>query len=211
MNITNEIKKHVRAGGTTITELVESLDVDTIEAEEAARLTLHIIDPPIINGINLREHPNPHQRTRYTKVLDNGGKICVLRLDGRNSMIFTETATGNLGTTTDDFESQRRLQIKEMIIGRSLKELGTLMDDTPRKRGKYLRPKALTPEDFWAQLDEKERLLVDVSSDADVLSFVEYINNLSKVKLTTKKVKNGLDLLFAKNIITRATRDNLQN
>jgi len=70
-----------------VSEIARSLDIRAITLEQARRVKIERWMGEKIAGIDLYNHPNPHLRTQYRRVIDAGGVIYKIYIDGRLTVL----------------------------------------------------------------------------------------------------------------------------
>ncbi len=201
------LKKNFKCSDATMDTLLAGVDIPTIEAEEDAKMELRVIDPPIINGVTLTEHPNAIQRRKYKDILDNGGVVCGLYENDMLILLMPKPNATTIGTTVDDFAENKGAFVKNKVVGR----LAAAIDDSfepaakGRKGMKLKRPKTLTPDDFWAQLMPQELTAVQASTVQAVEDFVELINGKTTVALKSTPIQDGITTLNVNGLLSPRT------
>ena len=165
------IKRAYAASDATLLSKIDALDLDSIEQEVDNEFTVRVIDPPIVKGVDLRNHPVEKQREFYKRALENGGTIKgVFDADGN----LLHLASLGSSTPTDV-----RKAVKLRKVSNKIKDL--IKDDFEEgERGRPARPKQMTPDDFWAQFPEGvlSKIMESISLKVDI--FVSYGNGTVK-------------------------------
>ncbi len=204
------LRNDIRCSEATLDTELAQVDIASIESITDNRITLREVSPSNINGIDVRNHPNGFQRKRFNAILDGGGILGGV-FDNSKLIQLCTTVGGKPATALEEFEPERghfktghvTNAIHEIIKGNFEKRNKSNVD-----RGN-LRPKVLSPADFWAQLSPNELIVLHDSEDPDVLSFIFDVNDMNIVPLKSAPVKNGVNLLFVNNIISSKTRSEL--
>ncbi|NIT54923.1 MAG: hypothetical protein GWN00_01345 [Aliifodinibius sp.] len=198
-----DIKKHFAASEATIEAALSEVDIPSIQTEEDSKVTIELLgDPPVVNGVNLLEHPNKYQRKKYQNVINSGGRIALTRINTKRHGIITQTALGKYGKTIQDFEGQRRNTVHAHVVRRVIQEMEPKF--TRGRRG-LLKAKKLTPEDFWALFEDRELRLIKTGLDATVQSFINRVDGSVSVNLQTKTMAKDLRFLLTNNYISEDT------
>lgn len=77
------LKRRYDCSEEQLDKLLAEIDTKKIEGKQTGRVEIRIIDPPIINNIDVRNHPNKAQRELYTRQLKSGGKLSGIYVDGK--------------------------------------------------------------------------------------------------------------------------------
>ena len=79
----DKLKKRYDCEEEQLDALLAGIDIPAIEAVLKSRVEVKIIDPPVINKIDVREHPNKAQRKLYARQLKSGGMLAGIYVDGK--------------------------------------------------------------------------------------------------------------------------------
>lgn len=79
----DKLKKRYDCSEEQLDRLLADIDTKRIESEQASRVEIKIIWPAVINGIDVRKHPNKAQRELYIRQLRSGGMLAGVYVDGK--------------------------------------------------------------------------------------------------------------------------------
>lgn len=189
------LKRMYAASDATLLTKIDELDLAELEDLAESEFTVKVIDPPIVNGVDLREHPVPAQRKYYNKMLRNGGTIKGV-YDNEGTLLHL----ASIGRSTSA-DVRKSLKLRRVT-----KKIADAIDDDfepTGERGKHgrARPKQMTPDDFWGQFQEKVLDTILGLEDPEAIAFVDYVNAQAVVDLKDKTIKKGLQWLKKKKII----------
>ena len=197
------LKEGIKASDATMQNMLNAVPIATFEQEEDSTVELRVIDPPIVNGIHLAEHPNPMQRAKFKSILNSGGIICGLYKNGKMELLCPLTMSGRIGRTLEDFEEDRADLVTRKVAHKIRNELDKGLKHI--RNGRVKRPHTLTPDDFWAQFNPSELAVINLSEITSVVDFVAHVNGLTTVPLQSNPIKNGINMLYANEVISSRT------
>lgn len=204
------LKGKYLASESTLNELIDTLPVDVYESEEKDLFDMRVVDPPVINGVTLREHPNKVQRMKFNRILDGGGVICgIYNADNKIIQIVTHKENGAIGRSLDDFIEEKNALIKVKVAARIGKGLDTNFEHHG-VRGQKKRLKNMKPEDFWTLFSALEYNVITNSEVPDIVEAVQDINDMNNVNLSTGKMKSHISLFYVNKFLSRNTFDTLK-
>jgi len=197
------LERKFKCSKETLDTLIAGVDTATLQAEENSALTHRKIDPPVINGITLTEHPNAIQREKYRKIYNNGGCIVGVYVGGKMQSIVT-TVNGVIGKKVQDFENVRLANVHRNVANR----IGNAIDsefESTGKNDRAKRPKNMSPADFWVQFSDKEVTAINLSLTPAVVTFVELVNGKNIVPLKSTPIQAGITMLHLNELLSDAT------
>ena len=204
-----QLKRNIKASDATIQKMIDSAPIGEFEALENAAIEIRVIDPPVINGITLTEHPNAYQREKYRKIL-NGGVVCGLFVNGEMKLLLpTPHGSSIIGKKAEDFVKDKEALVTHKVSEKILKHIEADVERIDPLNERKLRPRVLKPDDFWAQFTDNENIAIKASTDSGVVAFVEDINSKPIVPLKAQPTKDGTTLLFVNNLISQRTYSEL--
>ena len=108
--------------GVTLADIkaaLATIDLPALKTQALARFKAGIWEEgDLVNGINLREHPNPEERERIVKNLDAGGNIYFIYVDGGLVyMQWHKRAQGIAPILTPELTEEVNGHIRELASG----------------------------------------------------------------------------------------------
>ena len=204
----NKLKKVFMVSDTTLDTLLAPLPINDWEKEARDTMDVRIIDPPIINGIDLREHPNPIQRERYKALLDSGGIVAAIFKNGKPAQLLLEQSPGVSAKSVKDFAPIIRKLVSNTVVNKVRVALEDQMEShtaNPRRRGIRMRLKRMSSEDFWMLFTAAEVKEIRESDDVEVQAWVTEMDSSTNIKVSQPKVQKGLKMLKELRLLSKAT------
>lgn len=197
------LRRKYAASDATLESKLDALDISALEAEAADEFSIEILDPPVVNGIKLREHPTPSLREYYTGILDSGGVIgAVYDTSGKLEMIIP-TVDGGTAKRIEDFNTVKQ-KIKERRTGSKIVQA---IDDDFEKpdgpRDKRKIPKTMLPEDFWELFPRRSRNKILTSDLPQIQEWVTYVNSQEVIEKKDKTIRKGVKWLIKNKYVPR--------
>jgi hypothetical protein len=194
-----KIAKRMKASHKTISDMVASVDATALSASatEGVELVQLDMNAPMVNGVNLYNHR--YQADTFKNVKRKGGIIAVIRKNGKDVEILYRTDSGDVAHSISEFSPQLERYKESATVA---VVAAAIKGNFHTKRGRPYFPKSASPDDFWLLFSETERAAVFASTDARIISFVTETNASNNISLKSKKIQDGIILLYTSNIIS---------
>jgi len=191
------LKRAYAASDDTLLAKIDGCDLPALEDLAESEFTVKVIDPPIVNGMDLRDHPVPAQREYYRKMLSSGGTVKgVYDSDGN----LKHLASLGSSTASDVHKAVKLRKVANKVAKEIEDDFERATDKSTRGKA---RPKQMAPSDFWAQFPDKVVNRILELEDQEAVQFIEYVNSQTVVDLKDKEIKKGIKWLRKNKIIQK--------
>lgn len=207
-----KLKSKFAVSDTYLEDKLNELPLVDWEDNEREALDIRVIDPPVVNGVDLREHPNPIQRKRYRAILDAGGVIAGVFQDDKVIELMSVGLNNKPVQSFEDFAPK----IERKIFNKVFSKVNDILvnefephNTTGRNSGK-MRLKSMKPDDFWSLFSSEELQAINSSEDQRVIDFVVAMNKNNHIKIKNKNVQDGVLVLEELNLLSKDSIRNLK-